>query len=154
MKKMGFLAILFAVLMTIALAACSSGGGASSSSGAKGATVKTLSANAAMISLESASDTVEAEITVATGESYVVAGKLKAGEAELVTTMPEGDMTDYFYEGTGVSETEITGTCKVVVKPTAATGTIYVLSYPTGKLDIMNSDSNTLFDQIAAYLSK
>ena len=152
MRKTRLLALFAAVLVALALAACASGGGSSDATGAEGMTVENVSSSVVKVTLGGTSDVGEVEVTVNEGESFVIAGNLESGEVEVTTTMAEGDMTDYFYEGYGISETEIgPGTVTVTIAPGDATGTIYILSYPTGQLDFMNTDSETLFDQVVEF---
>ena len=161
MKKTG-LFVLVAAMLALALCACSSGGGAGSagSSGSAGASgsesaegiaVEQLSASAVKVTLNSASEPAEAEVTINDGEAYTMASNLDSGEAEVVLQLAEGDTTDYAYDGFGVSEMGVDpGTYTVTVNPDDASGVIYILSYDASQLDFGNSESADLFDQIAA----
>lgn len=149
MKKTCLLAIVASVALSLVLAACTSGGGSTGAS-----TIEELSASVVKVSLDSTSDTIEVGVTINDGESFAVASKLDSGEAEIVSKLPEGESSDYAYEGCGASEIEVApGTYAVTLKPNNASGVIYILSYPTGKLDFANTDTETLFDQVAEYAS-
>ena len=151
MKK-SVIIVLAAAMLALALVACSSGGGSGSAAeGVEGTNVQQVSASAVKVTLGSSSESAQATITVAQGESYIVASSFDSGEAEVVLQYPNGDSTtDYAYEGYGCSETEVDpGSYTVTVNPTDATGTMYVLAYAKDQLDFDNSDSEALFAQIA-----
>ena len=98
-------------------------------------------------------DTFEGTVTLAEGESLVVASQLTSGEAEIEEALDGESMgSDYAYEGAGVSETGFEpGDYTVTIKPSEATGTISVLAYPTGQLDFENTDTEALVAQIAEF---
>ncbi len=99
-------------------------------------------------------DTFEGTVTLAEGESLVIASQLDSGEVELeVASGGEVLGSDFEYEGTGISETGYDpGDYTVTLKPTEAAGTIYVLAYPSDQLDFMNTDSDELFAQVEEFV--
>ena len=154
MKKSSLAAIVVAVaaMLSLALAACSAGGAAPSAGAAGDSPVEQLSASVVKFNLDGSGDALEARVTVNSGESYVVASSLESGEAEIVLKNPEGDISDYAYDGFSVGTTEIpAGTYDVTVKPGDANGTIYVLSFPAEELDVMNAETEDLFNQVAEF---
>ena len=150
MRKPVIIASLAAAL-ALALVACSGGGGSGAAETAEGTSVEQLSASAVRVTLDSSSDAAVFEVTVNEGEAYTMASSLSEGEAEVLIALPEGDTTDYAYEGYGVGWYGIeAGTYSVTVKPTDASGTIYILSYDSDQLDFESFESEELFEQIAA----
>ena len=153
MKRSSLLTALAVFLVALVLSACASGGGSTSTTGEPGMAVETISEGIVKVTLNATSESTEVNVTIAEGESIVITSNFDSGEAEIVTTMAEGDMTDSCYEGYGISETEIApGTVTCSITPTDATGTIFIVSYPTGQLDFMNNDTEALYNQVVEYV--
>jgi hypothetical protein len=151
MKKTCLLAVVSAIALSLMLVACTSGGESTEGS-VEEATVAQLSDNVVEVSLDPASSTIESEVTIKDGESFTVASKLISGEAVVVAKFPQGEYSDYAYEGCSASQTEVDpGTYAITVKPSNASGVIYILSYPTGQLDVTDADNEALYKQVAEY---
>jgi len=155
MRRVSLVAVVAAAALALALAGCATGSPAQSAQSAGSAQpepVEQISAGVVKFNLDGAGDALEARVTVNGGETYATASKLESGEAEIVLHGPEGDSSDYAYDGYGVGTMGVpAGTYGITVKPADASGTIYVLSYPTGQLDVEHAETEDLFAQVEEF---
>ena len=133
----------------------SEAGSAESGSSDENGAVTEYSTGAVKVVLDGG-DPIEFKVEVKDGEGLLYVSNMKSDEGvELITTMPEGDMTDCFYEGYGCSMTGLEpGTYTVTVNQNGVSGELIATSYPEDGVDVMNEESEDIFNRISAEVLK
>lgn len=150
----------FAAAAVLALAVTACGGNGRSSapeqpSGDAAAVEQLANASGYVVHLSEENKTASVEVQIAEGESLVQLGRLDTGEAESNTSRNGEWLTsDYFYEGSGAGEMGLDpGTYTVDISTQDATGTIWVLAFPSDTIDYENMEADQIVDYVLGQIS-
>ena len=131
-------------------------GSGESGAEAESGPVTEYASGAVKVVLDGGSDPIEFEIEVKDGEQLLYVSNMDSDDCvEVVTSLFEGDSTDYFYEGYGFSMGQYdTGKHTVTVNPNGVSGTLIATSYPEDGVDLMNDEPEDIFNKISDEVCK
>ena len=129
---------------------------ATTDANAESGPVTEYSTGAVRVVLDGGSEPIEFEIEVKDGEQLLYVSHMDSDEGvEAITSLFEGDTSDYFYEGYGFSMGQYdAGKHTVTVKPNGVVGELIATSYPEDGVDLMNDDAEDIFNKISGEMCK
>ena len=154
-KKLTVLMLAFTMVFTmLAVTACGGGGQEEAVSGIE----QLANVSGAAVHLDENTTQATVEVEIAEGEALVIMADFgeEMTDEITVTSYKGGEeyTTDYFYGGYGYSETGADpGTYKVEIDGAGATGTMWVLAYPAGQVDVMSMDAEDIVNQVLSDIS-
>ena len=157
----GAAALSIAAVLAFAVTGC--GGGAAPQAGggqeeAVSGIEQLANVSGAAVHLDENTTQATVEVEIAEGEALVIMADFgeEMTDEITVTSYKDGEeyTTDYFYGGYGYSETGADpGTYKVEIDGAGATGTMWVLAYPAGQVDVMSMDAEDIVNQVLSDIS-